>query len=222
VAIIFARYPAGTYAAGFAVYLGLLLVLNWRPRMVAAFFAAILIAAAFIVLQLSNTQSQFGSGYFARVGKTDNVSTRVVLWTATEDAIKAHPVFGSAFTGEATVPVIAGNLPPRVAPHNDYLEILLLGGGFSLALFVMKIISTGQMIGRTLASAKGTIERRDLLEVVSVGIAAFLVVFIFNPVLLKVGLAALFFALIGLVPSLCTFVQTGDREDTATHREALA
>jgi O-antigen ligase len=224
---IYLRYPAGTYAAVFGVYLVFLVALSLKRRVVVGAFAAIVIAAIVVVVQLSNTDTKFGSAYFSRVGKTDNVSTRILLWSAAEDAIHRHPVFGSAFSGEATVRVSAGNLPPRVPPHNDYLEILLLGGGFGLVLFLAKIVQAGRQLDRALTVAVANSARRALIEVTAVGIASFLVVFIFNPVLLKVSLGSLFFALLGLVPSLCLAAPSRDSNAVSSaaavrHREHAA
>lgn len=208
--VIYMHYPAGTYAAALLVYLVLLVVLKWRPRLIVALFALIVIAGAYAVTEISNTNADFGASYFARVGKTDNVSTRRALWSAAEKQITERPAFGSGFSGEATVTVTADNLPPRVPPHNDYLEVLLLGGVVGLGLFVAKVLATGRMLGRGLTQDAISRERRLLVEAVTVGIATFLAVFIFNPVLLKLSLAALFFSLLGLVPSLCAGTRSVD------------
>lgn len=208
--VIYLHYPAGTYAAAASGYLAFIALVKWRRRALPFLLGGIVLVAAVVVVQLTNTDTRFAGRYFSQVGKTNNVATRILLWKTTEREIRAHPVFGSSFAGEATVRIDAGNLPPRTPPHNDYLEILLLGGGVALTLFLWKLLSISRILGRTLAGTL-TQKRRVLIEVCGVGIVAFLIVFIFNPVLLKVSLGGLFFSLVGLIPSLCS-IRPGDSE----------
>jgi hypothetical protein len=198
-ALIYLEYPAGTYVAAAAAYLCLLVALRVRPRTIGPLFIGILVVALWIYIQVTNPPTQLGQEYFNSVGKNNNVSTRSLLWIAATGIIKIHPAFGSWFAGEATVHVSAGNLAPNVPPHNDFLEVVMLGGLVALSLFIAKLVAVGFDAGRSLSR---TFEKRSseklLIEITTVALASFMVDFIFNPTLLKLSLSALFFSLIGL------------------------
>jgi hypothetical protein len=197
-ALIYLEYPAGTYVAAAAAYLCLWVALRVRPSTIGPLFIGILVVALWFYIQITRPDTQLGHEYFSSVGKNDNVSTRSMLWIAATNLIKIHPAFGSWFAGQATVHVSAGNLAPNLPPHNDYLEVVILGGLFALGLFIAKLVAVGFDAGRSLSR---TFEKHSseklLIEITTVALAGFMVDFIFNPTLLKLSLSALFFSLVG-------------------------
>lgn len=220
VAAIFISYPAGTYAVGALALGGVTIALRRRRPPLVKLFAALIAVAALIVVQVTGAGSQFALGYYSHVNRVSNVSTRSEIWQATLSAIHKNPLIGSLFAGNATVEMHVGNLPPIVPPHNDYLELLLVGGVVGLAIFLAKVGSTFRQLSEALGLDHLTATRRQLLEVTVVGLTAFLVDFMFNPILLKLNLAAIFFGLIGLVPAL--IARTGPEEPGGSQYPAPA
>jgi O-antigen ligase len=197
--VIFANYPAGTYLYAFAAYLALLLLIKVKEKpakLLVASIAALGVVMAVFVLGGGGSVEQH---YYEAVGKTDNTSTREVLWQAAMHDISQHPWFGSYFSGEASVRVSVGNLSPMVPPHNDYLNIALLGGWVGLALFVLVVYFLASRLCEYLSPrGDASDERRLIGETALVGLVVFMMSIMFNPSLLKVSLSALFFCLLGV------------------------
>jgi hypothetical protein len=197
--IIFANYPAGTYLYAFGGYLVVVFLVRFKEKPARLLVAGLCALGVFMVSFVLGGGGSFEQHYYNAVGKTDNTSTREVLWSAAMKQIEAHPMFGSYFHGEASVHVVANNLLPLVPPHNDYLNIALLGGWVALALFVLvayqQIATLCQMLSPRGAASP---ERRLAGETVLVGITVTLMIMMFNPSLLKVSLSALFFCLLGV------------------------
>ncbi len=197
--VIFANYPAGTYLYAFAAYLAVLLLIKVKEKpakLLVASIAALGVLMAVFVLGGGGSVEQH---YYEAVGKTDNTSTREVLWRAAMQDISHHPWFGSYFSGEASVRVSVGNLSPMVPPHNDYLNIALLGGWVGLALFVLVVYFLVSRLCEYLSPrGEASDERRVMGETALAGLVVFMMSIMFNPSLLKVSLSALFFCLLGV------------------------
>ncbi len=201
-AVIFTTYAAGTYPA---VALTAILTLvatgrgagRARPYLI-GFMVALVLFFAFS--QMSRSESLAGS-YFQSVGKKDNSSTRRHFWDASLKQIKASPVVGSFFAGDISV---RGVLPEPIPPHNDFLSIAMLGGIVGLSLIGGWLISANRRAVRQYRQLvhAGEIHRAQLLRLLLVGLNAFAVSALFNPLLAKAGLCAAFFLLYALMQTI--------------------
>jgi O-antigen ligase len=197
--IIFANYPAGTYLYAFGGYLVVMLLVRFKKKPARVLVVGMSALTASMVSFVLGGGGSFEQHYYNAVGKTDNTSTRQILWSAAMQQIKQHPWFGSYFHGEASVHVEANNLLPLVPPHNDYLNIALLGGWVALAIFALVSYQQIATLCQFLSPrGESSSERRLAGETVLVGVTVTLMIMMFNPSLLKVSLSALFFCLLGV------------------------
>lgn len=200
--VVFANYPAGTYVIASVAYVVLLIVMRLRGRVAVAVVGGVALLSFFAVTFVTGGGGTLEQHYYTAVGKTDNTSSRSILWQASLKAIDRHSWLGSRFTGEGSVVVHVGNLPPIVPPHNDYLELALLGGWVAVVLFGLVVFGYLRELDHGALRRSGKGGREVLAATLAVGVFLFLVSMIFNPSLLKVSLAALMFSLLGVAASV--------------------
>lgn len=210
-AVMFLQYPAATWlivamagvATGFAT--------SRRGRNSAALVLIVFAIGVlgFGVAQVQGGRSSVAKGYFSSVGKGDNTDTRSQLWKAAESQIEKSPLVGSVFTGSFTVNNVDQVISDRganqqIEPHNDYLEMLLLGGLAGLLLFGAFIISTNVIVIRRihLLSDQGSRPQRDLARVLLIGFNCALSGAFFNPELSQLGICASIFLIYSLMMTL--------------------
>jgi putative inorganic carbon (HCO3(-)) transporter len=91
-----------------------------------------------LVSNIEATRGEFGESSESREG-----ATRVRIWQATLQMIRAHPIAGVGMGGYWTaVPFYhqaSGTMTPQQA-HNDYLELVASGGIIGLAIFIWFVL----------------------------------------------------------------------------------
>jgi O-antigen ligase len=144
-AVAFVSYPSATFAL-----VGLTTVVTFfmtrpaaSPARPYAIGIGILFVLAFALLNFSTTQSLSGA-YFQSVGKANDNSARIDLWSAGFHKWEQSPFGGDLFTGETTATVYrqVGYRAPFQAPyHNDYVMFLSSGGLLGLGLLLLWILA---------------------------------------------------------------------------------
>lgn len=128
----------------------------FRAGMVALLIGVVFVGALWIggeslTERLETAQSEIE----APVAGERGGARRGVVWAATWELIKAHPITGIGFGGYWIAITqfhrAQGDVTPRQA-HNDYLELLASGGIIGLALGVWFVISVVRRTRRTLRS----------------------------------------------------------------------
>jgi O-antigen ligase len=206
--IVFLQYPAATWVLVTVAALLTGYATSNRGRrsggLVLVLFAVALLG--FGLTQVQGGQSSLAKSYFSVVSKTDNTNTRSQLWTAAQREIAKRPLVGSAFTGNFTVPNVdrvITDLPAsaRIAPHNDYLQLMVLGGLFAAFLFVGFIVSANVIVIRR---TRWFLDERRSAEasfarVLLIGFNAALAAAFFNPVISQIGIGAAIYLLYALM-----------------------
>ncbi len=209
--VMFLQYPAATWLVVLMAGLSTAFATSRRGR-----DAAAVVLVAFVVgvlgfgfVQVQGGQSSVGKSYFASVGKGDNTDTRSQLWKAAEVEIRKSPWVGSLFTSTFTVPNVGQvisdrGVGQRIEPHNDYLDMLLLGGLFGLLLFGGFIVSTNVIVIRRVHRLRdlGARAECDLARVLLIGFNATLSIAFFNPELSQLGVSTSLFLIYALMMTL--------------------
>jgi hypothetical protein len=115
-------------------------------------------------------------------------------------------VFGTLFTGNFTVPNVdrvITNLPAsaRIGPHNDYLQLMVLGGLFAAFLFAGFVVSANLVAIRRIRwflDERRTAEA-SFARVLLIGFNAALAAAFFNPLISQIGIAATVYLLYALL-----------------------
>jgi O-antigen ligase len=213
-AFIVAKYPAATYIAT-AFTAGVVLFAT-RPKVDARRVGIIVgLLAIFVVVVAVN----FGKSidvvqrYFTDVGKQSNVQTRLDFWTFAIRQIGRSPLLGSMFRGEMAVPVrLLGASGPvdRIPLHNDYLQIAYGGGIVALALFLGWAVATNvHAFRRYRVALEVSPVKAQMIRVLLVGYDAWLVVALFNPLLLDLSLSTSLFIIYGLMMTVAVSIPSG-------------
>ncbi len=200
--VMFLQYPAATWLVVIGAIGATVIATSARNvrvglLIIVVFAVGVLGIAAYDV---QSSGSSVSKGYFSSVGKVDNTDTRSELWRAAELTIRKSPFVGSLFTGNFTVAnvnQVVSELPAyqQIEPHNDYLEITVLGGLFGLFLFGAFIFSTNGIMIRRIErlTAEGPSARTNLSRALLVGLNAALASAVFNPEVSQMGIGATVF-----------------------------
>ncbi len=200
---LFAEYPAATYVMATAV-----LASSWvltRSRRPGAVLLGVSVVGFLLLQRMSGGSLDFGvatSRYFASVGKSSNADVRMSLWSQAINQIRESPWVGTLNMEVPVVPIRLWPVTVEVPPHNDMLQLTMAGGVVATALFVFALGHTLVRVAVAARGLTGTEEQRRLAAVLFTGQATFVLTGLFNPLLSKVDLACVFFALLGLSVAL--------------------
>jgi len=203
---IFKQYPSGTaFLVGVTTVVTLFLTRprranNWRLILVGS---AVALVAVLGVLNFTGARN-VADAYFSLVNKKNNDNARVALWEGGIQNFQKSPIWGQAFTGEATIFVIrrGGLGQPFKAPfHSDYVLFLSLGGLIGLGLLLGWAVSTELAVYRRYRGfvISGESDKAKLLRVLLVGFNAFFCAAAFNPELTGASRTATIAAIYGLM-----------------------
>lgn len=142
---VFLAYPAATYVIVAGAAVGTVCMTSRsRFRSQAAIALAVAAGAAMAIFIFDPSAVTGITGqYYQAVGKVNNDNVRVSLDNEALSRLKEHPFFGSFFTGESTVNVpngiqivVRGRAIDQLPPHNDILQVGMLGGIVGLVLLL--------------------------------------------------------------------------------------
>jgi O-antigen ligase len=155
-----------------------------------------------LVLNFS-TGVRLSSDYFSLVGKSDNTSSRLAVWTAGMERFEESPLYGEVFSGPGVTTAVRelGGRRFQLPYHNDYIHFLANGGLIGFGLLIGWIVLTELTVLRrhTSFTAAGEYSRAGLLRTLLVGYNAFFVTAAFNPTLTGVSRAASIFSIYALI-----------------------
>jgi O-antigen ligase len=156
-----------------------------------------------IVLLNFNTWVQLTNDYFSLVGKSNNNSTRLAVWTVGMDRFEASPLYGEFFSGPTVTTAVreGGRTEFQIPYHSDYIHFLANGGILGFGLLIAWIIATELVVLRRYMML---IEGREgakagLLRTLLVGFNAFFVTAGFNPTIMGVSRSASIFSIYALM-----------------------
>lgn len=215
-AVVFAAYPSGTSALVLLTVALTLLMVPLRPSRVRPYLLGGAAAAAvFIVLLNFNAWVQLTNDYFSLVGKSNNNSTRIAVWTVGIDRFEASPVYGEFFSGPTVTTAVreGGRTEFQIPYHSDYVHFLANGGILGLGLLIAWIVATELLIFRRYMALieAGEGSKARLLRTLLVGYNAFFVTAAFNPTIMGVSRSASIFSIYALMMIL----QAGRRDTLA-------
>jgi hypothetical protein len=200
----FAFYPSGTSVLVALTVVFTLLMTPVRPSRLRPYLLASAGAAAVVILVLNfSTGVRLSSDYFSLVGKSDNTSSRLAVWTAGMERFEESPLYGEVFSGPGVTTAVRelGGRRFQLPYHNDYVHFLANGGliGFGLLLGWIVFTEFTVLRSHTSFTAAGEHLRASLLRTLLVGYNAFFVTAAFNPTLMGVSRAASIFSIYALI-----------------------
>ena len=200
----FAFYPSGTSVLVALTVVFTLLMTPVRPSRLRPYLLAAAGAAAVVILVLNfSTGVRLSSDYFSLVGKSDNTSSRLAVWTAGMERFEESPLYGEVFSGPGVTTAVRelGGRRFQLPYHNDYVHFLANGGLIGFGLLLGWIVFTEFTVLRrhTSFTAAGEHLRASLLRTLLVGYNAFFVTAAFNPTLMGVSRAASIFSIYALI-----------------------
>jgi hypothetical protein len=200
----FAFYPSGTSVLVALTIAFTLLMTPLRPSRIRPYLLAAAGAAAVVILVLNfSTGVRLSSDYFSLVGKSDNTTSRLAVWTAGMERFEESPIYGEVFSGPGVTTAVRelGGRRFQIPYHNDYIHFLANGGLIGFGLLLSWIVFTEVTVLRALTSftAAGERSRARLLRTLLVGYNAFFVTAAFNPTLMGVSRAASIFSIYALI-----------------------
>jgi hypothetical protein len=200
----FAFYPSGTSVLVALTVVFTLLMTPVRPSRLRPYLLASAGAAAVVILVLNfSTGVRLSSDYFSLVGKSDNTSSRLAVWTAGMERFEESPLYGEVFSGPGVTTAVRelGGRRFQLPYHNDYVHFLANGGliGFGLLLGWIVFTEFTVLRSHTSFTAAGEDLRASLLRTLLVGYNAFFVTAAFNPTLMGVSRAASIFSIYALI-----------------------
>jgi hypothetical protein len=215
-AIVFAAYPSGTSALVLLTVASTLLMVPLRPSRIRPYlFGAAAAAAVFIVLLNFNAWVQLTNDYFSLVGKSNNNSTRLAVWTVGMDRFEASPIYGELFSGPTVTTAVreGGRTEFQIPYHSDYIQFLANGGLLGFGLLIAWIIATELVAMRRSMTLidRGERSKANLLRTLLVGYNAFFVTAAFNPTIMGVSRSASIFS----IYSMMMILQAGRRDTPA-------
>jgi hypothetical protein len=215
-AIVFAAYPSGTSALVLLTVALTLLMVPLRPSRIRPYLlGAAAAAAVFIVLLNFNAWVQLTNDYFSLVGKSNNNSTRLAVWTVGMDRFEASPIYGELFSGPTVTTAVreGGRTEFQIPYHSDYIQFLANGGLLGFGLLIAWIIATELVAMRRSMTLidRGERSKANLLRTLLVGYNAFFVTAAFNPTIMGVSRSASIFS----IYSMMMILQAGRRDTPA-------
>jgi O-Antigen ligase len=200
----FAAYPSGTSVLVALTVAFTLLMTPVRPTRLRPYLVAGAGAAVVVILVLNfSTGIRLSSDYFSLVGKSDNNSSRLAVWTAGMERFEESPLYGEVFSGPGVTTAVRelGGRRFQLPYHNDYIHFLANGGLIGFGLLMGWIVFTELTVLRRLTTftAAGDRSRASLLRTLLVGFNAFFVTAAFNPTLMGVSRAASIFSIYALI-----------------------
>jgi O-antigen ligase len=217
-AYVFLAYPAATYVLVAGAALGTIWMTSRRRLLSQATSVAAMAAAVILILVVFDPSLVTGvtRQYYEQVGKTNNDHVRVAFDYEALNRLRERPLFGSFFTGEATVAVprgttivVRGRVMEQLPPHNDFLQVGMLGGCFALVLLL------GWLIGLNLAVIRWArlhwAEDRTLARLLLVIVNGFMATSLVEPVL-TIASSALIFATSLIALKVCLSQAGGPNE----------
>jgi O-antigen ligase len=200
----FSYYPSGTSVlVALAVVFTLFMVptkpIRARPYVLGGAF----LLAVVLVLLNFGSWVQLSNDYFSLVGKSNNNSTRLAIWTEGIERFQEAPAFGDGFAGPTVTTAVReeGRTQFQLPYHNDYILFLANGGLVGFGLLVAWLIATEMLAVRRHASLleEGERGKAALLRALLVGYNAYFVTAAFNPTITGASRSATIFAVYGLM-----------------------
>jgi O-antigen ligase len=204
-AVAFVSYPSATFAL-----VGLTTVVTLfatRPTASPArpytIGISILFVLALALLNFNAVQSLTGA-YFQSVGKANDNSARISLWSAGLQKWETSPFVGDFFSGETTTLVFrrSGGRSAFQAPyHNDFIMVLSIGGLLGLGLLLLWIVSVELVALRRYRGyiAYGEWGKASLIRTVLAAFNAWCVAAAFNPLFTGASRSVTLFSFYGLM-----------------------
>jgi O-antigen ligase len=202
--VVFAFYPSGTsILVGLTVVVTLLMMPAGPSRIRPYLLGGAATMAIILVVLNFNAWVQLSNDYFSLVGKSNNNSARLAVWTVGMDRFGESPIFGEFFSGPTvTTAVKEGTSKEFQIPyHNDYILFLANGGIVGFGLLVVWIVGTELLVLRRYMDLvyAGDRDRAALLRILLVGYNAFFVTSAFNPSISGVARSATIFSIYSLM-----------------------
>lgn len=198
-AYIFSTYPSATTLL-VTISTILTLFVTRRPGTASLrLYIVTFVSLAIIALALLNfhTTVALTNEYFSLVNKANANQGRLALWSSGIERFKESPLIGAGFAG----PTVSAAIHNKELPfHNDYVLFLAEGGILGFGLLLAWVAFTEiTLVRRHAALARaGQNARAALVRAVLVGLNAFFVAAVVNPVLPGVSRAATVFSLYAL------------------------
>jgi O-antigen ligase len=202
--LVFVVYPSGTsIVVGLTVAFTLLMVPLRVSRIRPYLLGSAAAAAVILVLLNFNAWVQLSNDYFSLVGKSNNNSTRLAVWTAGLERFQESPIYGDGFSGPTVTTAIReeGRQEFQLPYHNDYIQVLANGGLIGLGLLVGWIVLTELLVFRRYLELvdAGEWYKGATLRTLLSGFNAFVVIAAFNPTISGVSRATSLFCIYGLM-----------------------
>jgi O-antigen ligase len=200
----FLYYPSGTSVLVFLAIVFTLFMVPTKPLRARPYVlgGAFLLAVGLILLNFGSWV-QLSNDYFSLVGKANNNSTRLAIWTEGIERFQDSPVFGDGFAGPTVTTAVRreGRIEFQLPYHNDYILFLANGGLVGFGLLVAWIIGTEMVAVRRHVTLLEGRERNKaaLLRALLVGYNAYFVTAAFNPTITGASRSATIFAMYGVM-----------------------
>jgi O-Antigen ligase len=203
---IFKSYPSATaFLVGVTTIVTLFITRPKKANNTRLILVGTVVAVVAILGILNfGSARNISDSYFNLVNKKNNDNARVALWQGGIRNFEKSPVWGQAFTGEATILVIrrGGLGQPFKAPfHSDYVLFLSLGGLLGLGLLVGWVVVTEVTVYRRYQGfvRSGEANKARLARVLLVGFNGFFCAAAFNPEFTGASRTATIAAIYGLM-----------------------
>jgi hypothetical protein len=202
--VAFAFYPSGTSILTGLTVVITLLMMPARPSRIRPYLLGSAAAMAIVLVLLNfNSWVQLSNDYFSLVGKSNNNSTRLAVWTVGMERFGESPVYGDAFSGPTVTTAVReeGQTEFQIPYHNDYILFLAGGGIIGFGLLMLWIAATELLVLHRYIDLIRTGERDKaaLIKTLLVGYNAFFVAAAFNPSITGVSRSATIFSIYALM-----------------------
>jgi hypothetical protein len=203
-AAVFVSYPSGTSVLAALTVVFTLLMMPRRISRVRPYLLGAVGAAAVVIVVLNfSTWVQLSNDYFSLVGKSNNNSSRLAVWTVGLERFGESPVYGQFFSGPTvTTAVREGGLNEFQIPyHSDYIHFLANGGLIGFGLLLTWMVATELAVLRRYTGflETGQVSKASLLRALLVAYNAFFVTAAFNPTFTGVSRSATIFSMYALM-----------------------
>jgi hypothetical protein len=203
---IFSAYPSATaFLVGVTTIVTLFITRPKKANNTRLILVGAVVTAVALLGILNFTGARnISSTYFDLVNKKNNDNARVALWQGGIRNFEKSPVWGQAFTGEATILVVRreGLGQPFKAPfHSDYVLFLSLGGLLGLGLLLGWAVVTEVTVYRRYQGfiRSGEVNKARMARVLLVGFNSFFCAAAFNPEFTGASRTATIAAIYGLM-----------------------
>ncbi len=205
------------YLVGLFVFAYVILILfrslnvnSYLVRFVLAYLMLVIILMVFggLTFLIMNKEQYLQSG---------NPTYRLYQYSLAWDAFLDSPIWGNGFTGNSgqvfTLWVDPSIGTSNLPTHNDVLDIAKNGGSIAVILWGLGLYRIGRVVYQNVFSAgKVTDWRRPYMHALTAMSLAAIIVYFFNPLLLKPGISYLIWSNLGLLLGMALLSDTASQQ----------